>query len=199
MTAKMLPNLIVISGPIGAGKSSIGKGLADRCTRSGSRAGVVDLDLVWKMISAWPPSREDWKETLRIARRAAATLANTFVEERFKAVVIEGDFWNDFSQSDFLALLAGDVAAHFVTLTVSYEHALRRVQGELSRGISRDRAFLKRNNDAFHEAMENATAGHLVLDTDNRDIEDLVDELWNALIEEEGGGYRYHRPGITGS
>ena len=72
--------LIVISGPIASGKSTVARELARDLEQVGTRAEVIDLDLLHDMLIADGSMSDD--STWTLARRAVATLANTFLTLR---------------------------------------------------------------------------------------------------------------------
>ncbi len=84
--------LIVINGPIGAGKSAVAQALAATFRRRRLAAAVIDLDVLYMMVDGNKPmaSASAW---LR-ARRAAAALTDAFFSSGVDLVVVEGPFWN---------------------------------------------------------------------------------------------------------
>ena len=67
--------LLVISGPIAAGKSTVAAALATAFRDSGRTAAVLDLDRIYMMFDDRPPMSDP--RTSRQARRAAAALTVT--------------------------------------------------------------------------------------------------------------------------
>ena len=83
--------LIVISGPIAAGKSAAARALAREVERRGKTAAAIDLDLVYEMLEHDGARKDDEAKWTR-ARRAAAALANRFATDGVDVVIVEGDF-----------------------------------------------------------------------------------------------------------
>jgi len=67
--------LLVISGPIAVGKSTVAAALATALRDSGRAAAVMDLDRIYMMFDDHPPMTDP--RNSRQARRAAAALTIT--------------------------------------------------------------------------------------------------------------------------
>ena len=139
--------LLVISGPIAAGKSTVASALATAFRESGRSAAVVDLDRLYMMLDDRPPMSEP--AHAREARRAAAALTDHFVLDGMELVIVEGTFWTRSVREELTTRLTTLVHPVFVTLHVSVDEALRRVQGDGDRRASRNPAFLRANHAAF--------------------------------------------------
>jgi adenylylsulfate kinase-like enzyme len=134
--------VIVITGPIASGKSTIARELARELARAGVPVAVIDLDDVHDRLAREGP--ETAEATWALARREAATLTNTFLAEGTAVVVAEGSFNAPGDRAEFSQYLDASVDPVYVTLRVSFAEALRRAQGDPTRGASRDPAFLGR-------------------------------------------------------
>ena len=84
--------LIVINGPIGAGKSTVARDLAEELRQRGHSAAIFDLDVLYLMMSSinHMGDQDAW---LR-ARRAAAALTDSFFSSGLEVVIVEGRFWD---------------------------------------------------------------------------------------------------------
>ena len=149
--------LIVITGPIASGKSTVARALADELARVDVRAAVIDLDILEDMLTADGPKSDLASWTL--ARHAAATLANTFLSGGIVVVIADGSFNSTSDRAALEQHLATNVTPLYVTLSVSFEEALRRAQSDPTRGVSRDPVFLG-------EYFAAATAAHDIPITD---------------------------------
>jgi adenylylsulfate kinase-like enzyme len=85
------PKLLIVSGPIASGKSSVAGTLAADFRASGHITAVVDLDRVYMMLDGRSPmdNASIWRE----ARRVAAALTDQFVLDGIELVIVEGTFW----------------------------------------------------------------------------------------------------------
>jgi predicted kinase len=156
--------VIVITGPIASGKSTVARELARELERAHVRVAVIDLDLLHDMLATDAPESDD--ATWALARHAAATLANTFLAEGVAVVVAEGSYNKPGDRGAFAQHLDTRVEPIFVTLRVSFEEALRRAQSEPSRGKSRDPAFLGPYFAAFDQALATVPVTDIVIDTE---------------------------------
>jgi predicted kinase len=78
-------DLVVLTGPIAAGKSAVGTGVARRVGGA-----VIDLDRVYEVLAGDPKADEAvWS----LARRLAGAMASALFDEGLEAVVIEGEVW----------------------------------------------------------------------------------------------------------
>ena len=164
--------LIVITGPIASGKSTVARELARELERAGLSVAVIDLDLVHEMVAmgAQPSSHATWALT----RHAAGTLVNTFVGAGIAVVIAEGSFNTPADRAVFAERLDAIASPQYVTLRVSYEEALRRAQGDPSRGKSRDPAFLRPYFATADLALATAPATDLVIDTERVPAKDAA-------------------------
>ena len=155
--------VIVITGPIASGKSTVARELARELGRAGVAVAVIDLDDVHDTLARKGP--ETAEATWVLARREAATLTNTFLAEGTAVVVAEGSFNTPGDRAAFAQYLDASVDPVYVTLRVSFEEALRRAQGDPTRGVSRDPAFLGRYFAGIGQALPTPVTD-LVIETE---------------------------------
>jgi predicted kinase len=175
----MAATLIILTGPVGGGKSTVALRLAEWLRALGERVAVVDLDLLADM--ARPSLGTGDTDLWQTARRACAGLADGFFRQGFDTVIIEGEF---FSPAELDALrdgLATSVALQFVTLDVSYEQTLARVSGDPTRGLSRDPAFLRRMHEQYRVALPFLRSVGPVIPADTALPEALAEEIYSKL------------------
>lgn len=184
--------LVVVVGCSGAGKSTLARALGDRLAAGGIRAVAVDLDLIVEMScghEAFPVTHEAWSG----ARRAAAGLVDGFFEAGVELVVIEGDVWSSYivggdsrvwyeAWPDFVEHVRSDPEMFLLAVRVSYEEALRRVQGDEGRGLSRNPDWLREDHARFERDLGSLN-GWRVLESDGGKAGELVDEVIGSLVE----------------
>jgi adenylylsulfate kinase-like enzyme len=156
--------LIVITGPVASGKSTVARELARELERTALRVAVIDLDLLYEMLAADGPKFD--AATWTLARHAAAMLANTFLEEGVAVVIAEGSFNTPSDRTAFAQHLHTGVVPLYVTLRVSFEEALRRAQNDPTRGLSRDPSFLGPYFAAVSRALATVPVTDVVIDTE---------------------------------
>jgi len=155
--------VVVITGPIASGKSTLGRAVAVELAGRGSGSAVVDLDLVYEMLDPSRGAKTDevrWREARRLAGKIATGLGG-----QRSVVVVEGEFVTAVQRSDFCDELPNDWRTSFVTLTVDFDEASRRATADPTRGLSKDEAFLEAHYRAFGDPRRDGD--DLVLDTSN--------------------------------
>ena len=143
-------SLIVITGPVGGGKSTTAIQLATCLRERGLTTAVVGLDDVYLMAS-----QRHWAEqdAWTAARRGCGALADSFFASGFDAVVVEGgvfdtqEVWSDLRES-----VKSQVNVTFWTLVVSWEETLRRTAGDPNRRTLNEK-FLKLQHEEFTSAL----------------------------------------------
>ena len=174
--------LIVICGPIASGKSTVARAVAQLFERQGTEAAAIDLDVVYEMLEhdgGPKASPTIWGR----ARRAAAALTDALLQDGVGVVVVEGDFLTPEQRTEFVTALRSSIAPVFVTVHVSIDLALQRVQRDPTRGISHDPRFLRRHYEQLEEAVRSRPVTDLVVDTASVS----VDEAARAIAEWASG------------
>ena len=172
--------VVVITGPIASGKSTLGRAVAVELANRGTDSAVVDLDLVYEMLD--PRGRSGvaksderlWSQSRRVAGRLAGTL---LAEGR--SVVAEGNFAGDQSLAEFERELPAKVRLRLVVLDVDFETALRRTEADPSRGLSKDPVFLSRHYEAFSAQWQDREV--LRLDSDALSLAQATDAVAAAV------------------
>jgi adenylylsulfate kinase-like enzyme len=157
--------LIVISGPIASGKSTVARALARNLGHDGVTAATIDLDVVCDMLEhkgALEREAANWVH----ARRAVASLAKGFLGDGIDVAIVDGDFLQSTARAELLAAVK-PIKPRFVTLYASFDIALRRVHDDPTRGLSREPTFLRRHFDAAEAALRDVPATDLALDTES--------------------------------
>ena len=173
MTAQ---RLLIIGGPIASGKSTVAQALAAELRASGSSAAVVELDRVYMMLDT--PLMSDPHRS-RLARRAAAALVDQYVLDGIRLVIVEGDFWTVGQREVFTNHLTCGVAPVFLTLRVSVEEALRRVQLDTNRRLSRIPEVLRRSHSDFASAPP--AVGDVAIDSTGLSVSDVAARIRSLL------------------
>lgn len=170
--------MVVISGPIASGKSTLSRAVAVRLQeRFGIESAVIDLDLIYEMLDPQGGHKADTR-TWAAARRVAGRLATALLAEgRF--VVAEGHFAGKGELPEFVAELPDDIDLRLVFLEVSFAKAFERASADPSRGVSKDRAFLSRHYSEFVSAWGRQDA--LCLDTGSATVAETADAVVESL------------------
>ena len=177
--------LIVITGPIASGKSTIAQALSHEFAGLDVRVAVIDLDVVQAMLTADGPKSD--LATWTLARRASAMLANTFLMDGVVVVIADGSFNLASDRAEFERHLDANVSPVYVTLRVTFEEALRRAQGDPLRGVSRDPGFLGRYFAAATKASANIPVTDIVIDTESISPTTAAAEIAHIVRQGHGG------------
>jgi adenylylsulfate kinase-like enzyme len=158
--------VIVITGPIASGKSTVAIALARELELIDVRAAVIDLDRVHEQLTANRSTSDE--HTWTLARRETAMAANAFLEDGLAVVIADGSFNLPRDRATFAQHLRASSDLVFVTLQVSFEEALRRAQGDPTRGRSQDPQFLGSHFAARRDVLAAVPATDIVIDTERR-------------------------------
>jgi len=179
--------LIVVTGPIAAGKSTFAARLADEVRSAGRSVAVVDLDEVVFMVRNLPDTTLE--ELWDMGRTVHARLVDAFVRAGIEVVIVDGPFHDDRERAALLDVLALDGDPVWITLVVSYEEALRRARADSSRGLSKDPDFLRRTHDVFWAARATLVAPEPTHDTEHVSAGDLARTVAAGLPLSTGSGW----------
>jgi predicted kinase len=157
--------LLVVSGPIASGKSTVARALAREFERRQAIAAAIDLDLVYETLEHDGRQKDDTSKWRR-ARLGAAALAEALLADGVDVAIIDGDFTCAADRRALREAVRGSVEPRFATLRVSFEEALRRVAADPTRELSRDPVFLRTYYDAA-AALGDPPPTDLVLDAES--------------------------------
>jgi len=174
--------VIIVTGPAGAGKSTVARELCRRFPR----AAHIDVDLLrWRMIvsgyvrpeEAYGPEPEEALRQLALAARNASALARNFASEGFLAVI--DDVLERREDLDlYLAALHPCPDIRFVTLLPSAEVLAARDTGR-----SPDDYMGSRSEELRQIIAGNGETRGLRLDSSSWDVEQTVDIILERLDE----------------
>jgi thymidylate kinase len=173
--------LIVVTGPIGAGKNTVSEGLAAQLRSGGRSAAVADLDDVVEMETTWSElSAASWRR----AQRVHGALVGAWLRSGIDTVIAHGPF---FSADDRAALLADtpqSQAARWVLLLASFEVAVERVKRDSDRNLSTDPEFLRAAYRRFDDLRADMPACEWVFDTTRISAEEIITRLASNLTDQ---------------
>jgi cytidylate kinase len=166
----------VIGGPIASGKSTLAISLARAFETRGLAVATIDLDLIYEMLEHTGAPKSD-EAIWSAARRMAGALADASLKDDINVAIAEGDFLDDPAREEFVAMLHDDIAVRFVTLRVELATALRRVEQDPTRGLSRDESFLTLHYEQLAEALRERPPHDLCLDTGALSVEQATETI----------------------
>jgi len=162
------PTVVVISGSIASGKSTLARAVTAELASDGTRCAVIDIDVLHDMLSV------DQDPTWAVARETAGLLTDAFLAADVQVVVIDGEFITETERASYLEKVRTPATARFVTLRVGYDEAVRRAQGDPSRGVSKDPAFLATHYEAVQAGLDATADTDLVIHTDDVSLADAT-------------------------
>jgi len=171
--------LIIVTGPVGAGKSTTSTALAHALRRSDVSVAVIDLDQMYGFVRQQDGYGEQTAWTR--ARSGAGALANALFATSMSIVIVEGEFFTAHELNALLAPIPSDIKRRFFTLRLSYDQALARVQGDPLRGASKDPVFLRSLHASFAQALPFLEQASVVIDTNTLTQDEVVARLVAAL------------------
>lgn len=164
--------LVMISGPIAAGKSTLAVELCRLLRLEGRSVALTTLDAVAEMAL---PTLPDWDW----AHSIHAQLVGAWLATGIDLVVDEGTC-NPSEVHQVLAQVSEDVQVFHVVLSADYRASLARAQGDPTRGISRDPAFLRADHDAYSRTLADLPCS-LRLHVEGRTVQDLAQQVLDQL------------------
>ncbi len=171
--------LVVVAGPIAAGKSTVTAAVGDAVRDAGLSAAVVDLDEILASLRA--PGAA-WQRSWDQARRAHAALIGAWLRSGVEVVLAEGSVHS----ADEISTLLSEVPAGTVTrwcwLDVSYDIARERTAADPTRGLSRDPGFLQRSYDRVASLAAERPTPTWAFDTQVTPLAVIVAAITDALL-----------------
>lgn len=168
--------LVVITGPIAAGKSTVSELLADRLRSAGRSSVVVELDDIAHMVrSPAADARRLWDE----AHRAHAALLAGWLATSIEVVITPGPFITSFERETLATAIPPSTRVLEIRLNSTYATALTRVEGDATRGLSRDPAFLRSMYEHFDRTTEGEAGVGLTFDS----IAEGPDSIASSILE----------------
>ena len=174
--------LILLTGPVGGGKSTTAVSVARELRARGRRAAVIDLDTIYPMAQQDEPIYSDiptWQTTYR----AAGAIASSFFESAIEDVVVEGGFFNDEELNWFRAGLRPERSITIVALEVSWDGTRRRVEADPAedRVATRNVDILKWHHDRFTDALPFLHQNAIVINGESGTADDVAQQIVETL------------------
>ncbi len=171
MKVRTQPALVVIVGPIAAGKSTLAAEAGRLLRERGESVAVVGLDSVAEM--ALPTLDWAW------AHEVHGQLVRAWLATSVRTVIAEGPS-TPAELDQLMRCVPDDVGILTVVLTTPFVIALERAVQDPGRGISKDPDFLRRDHDRFEASRRHLTCD-LVLDSAKATPPTLAKRVIHAL------------------
>jgi hypothetical protein len=137
-TVGVMADLVMLTGPIAAGKNTVAERLARRLTHGGRTVVVADLDDVAAMVGTPGAAAAGlWFA----AHEAHGALVGQWMRSAVDVVIAVGPIYTDEEQAALTRTLPDTAAVRWVVIDAPVSVTFARAQANPSRGLSRDPEF----------------------------------------------------------
>lgn len=172
-----MAHLVVITGPIAAGKNTVGELLAERLTDAGRTVVVADLDEVAAMVRRPGAGAAGlWFA----AHEAHGALVGQWMRSAVDVVIAIGPFYTADERAALTRTLPEGAAALWVVIDAPVSVTFARAQADPTRGLSRDPGFHHRAHQRFREHLPMIPADR-VFDSDRLDATRIATAIADLL------------------
>jgi RecA/RadA recombinase len=176
-------DLVVITGPIGSGKSTVALLLAERYAAAGWTVANADLDEV-----AFT-QRSETPDYWRRAGVAYTGLVRGWFEAGCEAVICHGPFFEAECYGPLFASAPTGGRVRHVRLSVRFEVALARVLADSQRpptALSKNPDFLRSTHEVFRAKEPTLPPADLTIETSTISAASVAGRIADLLIGSEG-------------
>jgi shikimate kinase len=175
----MSARLVVIVGPIGSGKSTVARLLAERLVAAGLTAATPDVDDVVSM-GAGPADAFDamWSR----GRRVHGAAVGAWLRSGVDVVIAHGPAYTDEETEALMAEVPPGTPSVRVLLLAPYDVALSRVTGDPLRGLSQDPVFLRSTHERFNDLLPSIAPCDHTFATEHLPADLIADALAADLL-----------------
>jgi hypothetical protein len=172
-----MTRLVILTGPIAAGKNTVADGLTRLLTGRGRSVVVADVDDVAAMVGA-PGAAEAglWFA----AHEAHGALVGQWLRSTVDHVVAVGPFWTAEERAALMGTVPGDVDVLWVLIEAPVSVTLPRAQADPRRGLSRDPAFHHRAHRRFRQ-LQPMIPADLTFDSQQLGAEQIAADIADTL------------------
>jgi energy-coupling factor transporter ATP-binding protein EcfA2 len=165
------PHLVILTGPVGAGKSTVAQAFAALLRQPSRPVTVIDLDVMYCLLR----QREGFgeRDIWPLARRASGAVAAVALQRGFHCAVLEGEYFT--SEHIEQVTAHGDLPPPALfALKLGYDETLRRVRLDPSRGDSKNPLLLRQFHNAFVAALPFLGTAATVLSAERASVAELA-------------------------
>lgn len=175
--------LVVVTGPIAAGKSTVAAAVGDVVRDAGLAAAVVDLDDIVASLCA-PGAR--WRRSWDQARRAHAALTGGWLRSGVEMVLAHGPFHDGDEVTTLLSEVPAGTVTRWCWLDVAYDVAMERTAADPTRDLSRDPGFVRRSHDRVAALAGERPTPTWAFDTRVTPLDTIVASVADDLLTAAG-------------
>lgn len=179
-TEERFGTALVISGPPGVGKTTVGWRVFDRCTDADDNPAFIDLDM---MGAAWPAPDDDPYQS-RLKARNLAAVWNNYRNVGSRRLIMAGVVESQTDQNMLAAAVGSPVIVCNLLATPAALESRIRGRG---RDHGPDLEKLITRAAGLSGQLIQASVSGFAVETDDRSIDEIADEVlqhWDAAGEQ---------------
>jgi shikimate kinase len=175
--------LVIITGPVGAGKSTTSQAIARALQSKNVSTAVIDLDEVYCMARQQADFND--RKMWTTARRASAALTESFYASGLQAVIVEGGFLSALEFAELREYVTSQVSEFFFTLFTSAPTAFNRAQEDPNPGrvVSRLPEVQANLYAEFDEALPFLREVSVIIEADSSHPESLAEIMTEKILK----------------
>jgi hypothetical protein len=172
-----VPHLVILTGPIAAGKNTVANKLTRILTDHGRTVVIADVDDVAAMVGAPGAAQAGlWFA----AHEAHGALVGRWLRSNVDYVVAVGPFWTAEERAALMSTLPDEVQPLWVVIDAPVSVTLPRALVDPGRGLSRDPAFHNRAHRRFRTLLPTIPADR-TFDSEHMDADQIAAAIADAL------------------
>lgn len=172
-----MPRLVILTGPIAAGKNTTADALAAHLTASGRTVVIVDVDDVAQMVADPGAANVDlWFA----AHEAHAALVGQWMRSAVDVVIAVGPIFSIEEQNALTRHLPPGTTPLWVLVDAPIEVTLARVQSDPTRGRSQEPTFHRHAHERFR-ALSGQIPADLSFDSSEQSADEIALRIVGAL------------------
>jgi hypothetical protein len=183
------PQLVVLTGPLAAGKNTVADGLSEELTARGRTVVIADVDQVAAMVG--PPGAAAaglWFP----AHEAHGALVGQWMRSPVDHVIAVGPFFDDRERAALTRHLPTGAVILWVVIDAPVSVTLPRAQADPTRGLSRDPDFHHGVHRRFRDLLPTMPADH-TFDSSVDTAEEIAGVILSSALRPEDGSRRPRR------